>query len=250
MDAKKVFLISVFLCTLAFGQDPNAPEPVKTAQINPAFFSLDSLNVVFVEPVLEEDIEPTIWKKIESGVRQKLIDSHPELAKLIKENQTKVDSEPAQLQIITETLNPDGGEVKMFRVETSLIVELEINKERDEYLEAKVWSRCDTLRVASQADIPQAIDNLAVKHADAFAGAWLLANPKFKKAPEQSAESTEPVTDAQTDQFKYQASKYSKIFHLSSCEVTKKIKPENLLKYQTRIQAVKDSKRPCKRCKP
>ncbi len=250
MNTKKFYFILIItglLAVLAFGQKPNAPASVKASQLNPAFSSLQSLNVFFVEPVLEEDVEPIIWKKIEGRVKQRLIDSHPQLAKLVRKKQTRGNSEVAQLQTVTETLNPEGGNPILFRIETSLVVELVINKKRDEYLEAKVWSLCDTIRVASQADVPRAISNLAVKHADTFAGAWLLANPMYKKSPKKSAK---PLAESEPVEAKYLASKNSRIFHLAPCKVTNRIKPQNLLKYETRKQAVKDGKRPCKRCKP
>jgi len=51
-------------------------------------------------------------------------------------------------------------------------------------------------------------------------------------------------------EYKYVASKNSKVFHRSDCSSAKRIKPENIIYYKTRAQALKDSKRPCSRCKP
>ncbi len=57
-------------------------------------------------------------------------------------------------------------------------------------------------------------------------------------------EKTQPV------QYKFVASKNSKVFHKPDCTWVSRIKPENLKTYNTRDGAVKAGKRPCKQCKP
>ena len=59
-----------------------------------------------------------------------------------------------------------------------------------------------------------------------------------------------PTEKTQQVQYKFVASKNSKVFHKPDCSSASRIKPENLETYNTRDGAVKAGKRPCKRCKP
>ncbi len=51
-------------------------------------------------------------------------------------------------------------------------------------------------------------------------------------------------------QIRYVASKNSEVFHYSSCESVRAIKPANLIDFSSREQAVASGRRPCSICKP
>ena len=59
-----------------------------------------------------------------------------------------------------------------------------------------------------------------------------------------------PVVKTETQGYKYAASKDSEVFHYISCSYVSKIKPENLILFKTREEAIDSDRRPCKRCKP
>ena len=61
---------------------------------------------------------------------------------------------------------------------------------------------------------------------------------------------TKPGARSAVAKYKYVASKNSKIFHKPECSWAKRIKPENLVGYNSRDEAMKAGKRPCKLCKP
>ncbi len=61
------------------------------------------------------------------------------------------------------------------------------------------------------------------------------------------------ITEIETDEaqeYKYAASKNSDIFHYIDCSYVKKIKPEDLILFKTREEAIASGRRPCKKCKP
>ena len=61
------------------------------------------------------------------------------------------------------------------------------------------------------------------------------------------------ITETETDEaqeYKYAASKNSDIFHFIDCSYVKKIKPEDLVLFKTREEAIASGRRPCKKCKP
>jgi hypothetical protein len=49
---------------------------------------------------------------------------------------------------------------------------------------------------------------------------------------------------------KYCASRSSKVFHLCTCKLVARIKPENLVKFRTREEAAGTGRKPCKMCAP
>jgi len=50
--------------------------------------------------------------------------------------------------------------------------------------------------------------------------------------------------------YKYVSSKNSQVFHRPNCRSAKRIKPENLVGYNSREEAIQSGKRPCKVCRP
>ena len=257
---------SIFIATvvvfpvLTFAADqPSAPNrPAVSGIVNPHLSQLKSLNVFLVEPFLKVDFDQRVWTNLKKRIENKLSGSNPRLKKLIKLG-SKADSALPQLQIIIEALNPDGKNDKLFTVETSLMVEFILDRQRKQVLETRVWGLRDAVLVQSTKGIPTVVGNLALKHTDVFIKAWLLANPKYNKTADPSAgrrvsvKSSKPAKSSdknQPVQFEFVASKNSKVFHLPSCSSARRIKPQNLINYKVRGEARKDGKRPCKRCKP
>ncbi len=54
----------------------------------------------------------------------------------------------------------------------------------------------------------------------------------------------------EVQEYKYAASKKSEVFHYINCFYVANIKPENLILFKTREEAIASGRRPCKKCKP
>jgi beta-lactamase superfamily II metal-dependent hydrolase len=67
------------------------------------------------------------------------------------------------------------------------------------------------------------------------------------RAPPVKVEETKKDVSSE---YKYAASKKSKVFHYIDCSSVKKISPGNLILFKTREEAVASGRRPCKRCNP
>ena len=61
---------------------------------------------------------------------------------------------------------------------------------------------------------------------------------------------TQPAAKSAVAEYKYVASRSSKVFHKSDCRWAKRIKPDNLVVYNSRDTAINAGKRPCKVCTP
>ena len=55
---------------------------------------------------------------------------------------------------------------------------------------------------------------------------------------------------SESQEYKYAASKNSDVFHYISCFYVARIKPENLILFKTREEAIASGRRPCKKCSP
>jgi len=73
---------------------------------------------------------------------------------------------------------------------------------------------------------------------------------KSKWGQKRSQTDTSVVTAVQKKEWKYVASKKSKVFHIPDCKWAQKIKPENLVGFKSREEAVESGRRPCKSCRP
>jgi len=65
-----------------------------------------------------------------------------------------------------------------------------------------------------------------------------------------SEERAEPAAKSAVTKYGYVASDNSEVFHKAECRWAKRIKPENLVGYNSRDAAINAGKRPCKLCKP
>jgi len=88
----------------------------------------------------------------------------------------------------------------------------------------------------------------------------LTAKPQGKQSSDAKTSETDSLTSTEKQtrpaaksavaEYGYVASKNSNIFHKPECSWAKRIKPENLVGYNSKDEAIKAGKRPCKRCKP
>jgi len=65
-----------------------------------------------------------------------------------------------------------------------------------------------------------------------------------------SEERTKPAAKSAVTKYGYVASDNSEVFHKPECRWAKRIKPKNLVVYNSRDEAINAGKRPCKSCKP
>ncbi len=72
---------------------------------------------------------------------------------------------------------------------------------------------------------------------------------KSKWGQYRSKVSSPPAT-VQTKEWKYVASKKSKVFHRPDCKWAERISPKNLIGYKSREKAIRSGRRACRSCRP
>ncbi len=116
------------------------------------------------------------------------------------------------------------------------------------------------MQAVATEDIPAAVTGIVNQQVEEFIHACLAANQKVGESAEAATgetawpaaqkERVQTTAKPETTEYKYVASKNSKVFHKAECEWAKKVKPENLTGHSSRDEAVRAGKRPCKLCKP
>jgi micrococcal nuclease len=144
----------------------------------------------------------------------------------------------------------------VFHIQTSLAKRVYLTGDVSQSVKVDVWKTEPVMQVVSIEGMPAAVTKAALEQVEAFILACLAANPPSKRPAdvndvnEVSKEQAEPAAESKPAENKYVASKNSNVFHKPDCAWAKKIKPENLIYYSSRNEAIKDGKRPCSQCKP
>lgn len=161
-----------------------------------------------------------------------------------------------ELKICVCLLKLEQSQQCVFHIQTLLAKNIYVEVKPALRRKADVWKTEPVMQAVLAENTPAKVTEVVLKQVDAFIEAWQAANPKGVQpvdanqvAISQKESTRSPVTAAAT-KYLYVASKNGKVFHRLDCRWAKKIKPENLVHYKTREDAINAGKRPCKMCKP
>jgi hypothetical protein len=163
----------------------------------------------------------------------------------------------------------------VFHIQTLLAKNIHIQLKPALRQKADVWKAEPVMQAVSAENMPDKVTEVVLKQVDSFIEAWRAANPadkqisdaneisivpkeQIKPAIKESVSENKPVLPALSvvegsvveGVERYVASKNSSVFHKSTCTWATKIKPENLVHYKTRDDAINAGKKPCKQCEP
>ena len=148
----------------------------------------------------------------------------------------------------------------IFRIQTSLARAVCLTEKQSLLFKADVWRVAPSMQAVSAESMSAAVTDVVLEQLEAFIHAYLVANQwtdqpsegerKDAVSPTTRKERTAPAVKSPAAQFSYVASKNSKVFHNPECQWAKKIRPENVIGYTSRDQAIRAGRRPCKTCNP
>jgi len=132
---------------------------------------------------------------------------------------------------------------------TTVTVDVVVNRRTGRSMRIAGWIKGGSTQARELAGMGTAIASLVFKQTSEFIGALkTVNNPSVTQG---AGESTSRANKNENEEeYKYVASRLSRVFHKPDCMWAERIKEENLVKYKTRQQAIDDGKRPCKRCEP
>ena len=145
----------------------------------------------------------------------------------------------------------------VFHIQTSLAAKVSLAKEPTRCIKADIWEAEPAMQVVSvrRVCLPP-LPSVVLEQVEAFIHAYLAANPPNKRPTDANdisivpKEQLKPAAESTPAEYKYVASKNSKVFHKPDCIWAKRIKPENLVGYSSRDEAINAGKRPCRQCNP
>ena len=123
-------------------------------------------------------------------------------------------------------------------------------------IRASVWSEPAELGVVESGRLSEAVIDAASAQIERFISLYSLScsaqkNGKTEKNSKDAHRRLRPQRKAENQRHvkgSFVASRNSSIFHRVSCSSARRISASNRVYYKTAAQAVKDGKRPCKRC--
>ena len=272
MKTKKYHLISatiiVILCIPAI-PETQLPPPVKHQVIgeppfergligppNPALVGIEELYVAIQRQGVDPNKDGLVFKNLRAKVEDKLTEAG------IKMYSGNIRGAPLRPGTPILTVDIDMLKLKklkryIFSTETSLsrLVRLPIRQRLA--FKADVWKKNSSIRMVDVENMPAIVTGVVMEQVEAFVHAYLAANPKVIQTPDANDVATaiqqppvKPPPKVAIAKYEYVASKNSKVFHTPDCSSAQRIKPKNLVGYNSRAQAIQAGKRPCKICKP
>ena len=260
MKSEKHYLILgvvtgiLLTCGLCNGQLPgrDEPEPVLIGHPNPTLAGIEKLNVDIVPPDSEPNKDGLVWRELEAKVINKLNEAGIKIIPGIAGNILNID----ELRVYIDMLKFADSQIYVFRIQISLARAVYLAKDSSWSIKADVWKTKPVMQAASAQDTPPAVTNLVLQQVEAFICAYRVANSQPDRSADANDTSAVSVTTSRPSikqvmaEYEYVASKNSEVFHKPDCRWAKKISPKNLVGYDTKAEAIKAGKRPCRGCKP
>jgi hypothetical protein len=271
MKTKKHYLIlavvTAILCAPAPGEiEPLLPEdsrPILIGKANPQLAGIEQLYVELRSDMRISHLGITTLQDIHEKVERKLNKAN---IKII--SRPFMDSRPvmfltdvkpfrlAKLRIDMSTLKLEDSQQYVFRIQASISREVRLARKNNFYFKADVWKTEPVMQAVSVKSMPAKVTDVVLEQVEVFIHAYLAANPSGTRPPDANDIAVKLPKPAKPDakpamaEHKYIASKNSKVFHKPDCRWAKRIKPANLVGYNSRNEAIEAGKRPCKVCKP
>jgi hypothetical protein len=232
-------------------------KPFLIGQAYPELAGIKGLYFDVVVPKTEAKKSSLDWDKLKDTVESKLKEAGIEITTKFYNKQ---DMRCSQLRADVDMLKLEDSQQYIFCIQTSLARAVYLARDASWSVKADVWKSKRVMQAASVQDMPVVVSRLVLKQVETFAAAWREANPPDKRTSDANdigvASLTNPTEQTKTNdesilaEYKYVASKNSKVFHKIDCRWAKNISPKNLVSYNSRDEAIEDGKKPCSTCKP
>lgn len=261
MKTKKYYLIlavvTAILCAPAPGEiELPLPKPLLIARANPALAGIDKLCVVIVLHDTEPNKVALVREQVQAEVVQKLIEVGINTVPRRLRDSLYEGYKIPEFRVDIDMLKLKDLQRYVFRIQTSLSRPVYLAKDSSWSIKADVWKKDLPMQAISVKNMPAKVTGVVLEQVDAFIHAYSIANPPGTRPSDANDITGKPEKLTKPDEkrivaeYKYVASKNSKVFHKPECRWAKRIKPANLVGYNSREEVIEAGKRPCKMCKP
>ena len=262
MKTKKYYLIlavaTAILCVPVPAEIelplPEDMRPILIGKANPALAGIEQLYVAIMPPYTEPNKDGLVWKELRAKVQHRLVKAG------LRMYSGNVRGWPVPgtdvLRVDIDMLKLKDSQQYVFRIQTSLVRTVTLPAQPKLHFHADVWKGSSSIQAVSVQNMPALVTGVVLEQVEVFIQSWRAANPPGTRPSAPNDITVKPQKLAKPDEkriaaeYKYVASKNSKVFHKPECRWAKRIKPANLVGYNSREEVIEAGKRPCKMCKP
>ncbi|UCF43900.1 MAG: hypothetical protein JSV99_02965 [Planctomycetota bacterium] len=257
-----VVVVVLVLTALARPQ-PTIPHEEHTllGNANPFLTGIGKLYAVILPLDAESNNQSALWQQLQVKLEQKLNKAGIKIISVPVFDSGLRAYDIPELRVYIDMLKSAQHQQYVFRIQTSLARAVCLTEKDSLLFKADVWRVAPAMQAVSDESMPATVAGVVLEQLEEFIHAYLVANqqpaqpadePKRKAPvpPVTRREATRSPLRSSAAEYKYVASKNSKVFHNSECQWAEKIRPENLVGYNSRDQATRAGRRPCKTCNP
>jgi hypothetical protein len=226
-----------------------------SARLNPRQASLRGVEEMNVDVVCSQEIKETDLKQ--EDIRDSIV-------KLLERTGIKIlpvqlwGTAPGRcrLKVLVKIYKPSELKTFIYNLKVYFVQTVTLERIPAAKIDAVTWE-LTWLAHGSKDRLTEAVpDNLKIM-IDNFIRDYNLANTEDDRLSGNSESNNISATAPQGQvrssvaaSYKYVSSKNSQVFHRPNCRSVKRIKPENLVGYNSKNEVIQAGKRPCKVCKP
>ncbi len=228
-------------------------EPFLVGNPYPALLGVEQLYVQIIKTSVAEDETGINWEELQLAIEKKLR----------KEGINCVDqklSPMPRVKVLIHFLKVPDSQKYVSYIQTSLARLVTLKDSRNTNMLVDLWKTNPVMQITPVEDMHTKITDVTLEQIETFIHAYKTANIQNTRLKEAGIDESNPLKDPNkseqptaeklTDQYSYVASKNSSVFHKPDCRWAKNISEENLVGYNSRDEAIKAGKRPCKSCNP
>lgn len=258
-----VLVLSLVFCAVASGEAEfplSEEQPILLDVPNPALGGIEELYVIVECGDGEPNKEAVLRREVEGKVGDKLTEAGIRTASKVKVGHVFTSVNTPELKVDIDLFKLEDLGRYVFHIQTSLASKVCFEKDSSRFIKADVWKSGTVMGAAEPGSMTAEVAGVVLEQMEAFVQAYHAANSKGGKSTEVTSsgsfsstvekERDKSVVKGARAENSYAASKNSKVFHKAGCEWAGKIKPENLVGYSSREEAVRAGRRPCKQCRP
>ena len=220
--------------------------------INPALIAIEKVYVVIKPDDTDSDEDGLVWNQLRKEIENKLISAGIEIAPEPEKKNQKRDRNIPELRVSMEMLKFTQSKIYVFSLQLSFATKVYL-KEQNVSFKAEAWKAVPTIQAVPIHNMPAKVTVAVIEQTQDFIQAYKLANLNTTPSadPNDNPKNLKNQNNAvATTEYRYIASKNSKVFHKTTCSWAENIAPKNRVGYSTLEQVEQDGKRPCKACKP
>ncbi len=226
-----------------------------SAKLNPRQASLRGANVMTVDVVCSQDVKETDLKQqdIQDNIVKQLEQAG---IKILPVQLWGTAPGRCRLKVLIKVYKPSDLDTFIYNLKVYFVQTVSLERIPEAKIDAVTWE-LTWLAHGSRNKLTEAVPKNLKIMTDNFIRDYHLANKLSGELSDvnnrNNVSVTSPEGQIRTDiaaRYKYVSSKNSQVFHSPECRSAKRIKPENLVGYNSRDEAIQAGKRPCKVCKP